>query len=307
MYELALDRLRIDPGEALVVEDSEAGLAAARAAGTHVMSVANPTEVNFYRVMLSVRAAERLTLVVPAAGDGKRFAEVGYVYPKPLIDVEGRPMLCHAVDDFMSLDPRIVTIMQRDHVREFAAREVLDQHYPGIEVVEVERKTEGAACTVLLAEPYLNWDAELVLANSDQTVDVDLAEFIDAMRSRRADAGILTFRDTNPKWSFARTDATGRVLEVAEKRPISDQATVGIYYFRRAGDFIRGARQMIAKDVRVNGEFYVCPVFNELISAGLSVFVHQIERSAMNGLGTPEDLLAYLDRPRDVRQLRRAA
>jgi len=114
------------------------------------------------------------------------------------------------------------------------------------------------------------------------------------MRASNADAGILVFRDTNPKWSFARTNAEGVVVEVAEKRAISDLATVGIYYYRRAGDFIRFARQMIAKDIRVNGEFYVCPVFNEMIEAGLRVLVYEINASQMHGLGTPEDLDRYL-------------
>jgi NDP-sugar pyrophosphorylase family protein len=268
--------------------------------------VNGPTEVNFYRIFAALRTAESVTVVVPAAGDGKRFAEVGYVHPKPLIDVDSRPMICQALDDFEVLRPRLVTVMQRDHVRRYWAREVLSDYYPGIEVVQIDAKTEGAACTVLLAEPHLDPLGELIVANSDQKVDFDLREFVDDMRRNRADAGILVFRDTNPKWSFARTDDSGRVVEVAEKKPISDLATVGIYYYRRSADFVHYARQMIAKNIRVNGEFYVCPVFNEMIDAGLRVLPYEIDSSQMHGLGTPEDLERYMD-ARTVWQQRRAA
>jgi HAD superfamily hydrolase (TIGR01509 family) len=295
IYQLAFERLGIEPVEALIVEDSDAGITAARAAGAHVCPVTGTGDVNFYSVLAALRAAQRVTVVVPAAGDGKRFAEVGYVHPKPLIDVEGRPMICQALDNFEPLQPRLVTIMQREHVRRYRTREVLGEHYAGIGIVEVEGRTEGAACTVLLAEPHLDPLGELILANSDQTVDIDIREFVDDMRRRQADGGIMVFRDTHPKWSFARTDASGRVVEVAEKRPISDLATVGIYYFRRSAEFVRAARQMIEKNIRVNGEFYVCPVFNEMIEAGLKILVHEIDSSQMHGLGTPEDLSRFLE------------
>ena len=133
-----------------------------------------------------------------------------------------------------------------------------------------------------------------MLANSDQVVDVSIEAFVREMRDRDADGGILTFRSDEPKWSYARTDAEGRVTEVAEKVVISDQATVGIYYFRHGSDFVRFAKQMIAKDIRVNGEFYVCPVFNQLVQAGLDVYVSEIDPGQMHGLGTPEDLETFV-------------
>jgi dTDP-glucose pyrophosphorylase len=104
----------------------------------------------------------------------------------------------------------------------------------------------------------------------------------------------MTFRATESKWSFAKTDERGIVTEVAEKNPISDQATVGIYWFRHGAAFVRAAKRMIAADTRVNGEFYVCPVFNELIAEGGVVRTWEIERDQMHGIGTPEDLEAYL-------------
>jgi NDP-sugar pyrophosphorylase family protein len=148
---------------------------------------------------------------------------------------------------------------------------------------------------VLKAEALIDNGNELILANSDQYVDADLSEFVSQMRSRKADAGLLTFSDNHPKWSYARHDADGRVTEVAEKVVISDQATVGIYYCRHGSDFVRYAKQMIAKNIRVNNEFYVCPVFNEFLADGKSVYLHEIAKSQMHGLGTPEDLECFLE------------
>ena len=163
---------------------------------------------------------------------------------------------------------------------------------PGCKVVEVDGMTEGAACTALLAKDLINNDNPLFFANSDQYVEWDPMEFMYNMQEKSADGGIVTFKATHPKWSFAKLDDNGLVLEVAEKKPISDNATVGYYYWKRGSDFVKYAEQMIENDVRVNNEFYVCPVFNEAIEDGKQIRTHTA--SGMWGLGTPEDLENYL-------------
>lgn len=289
IYRRAFELLGVRPEECVIVEDSDVGKAAALASGAFLCSVDDPSDVNYYRVMRTVREASRLNVVIPAAGQGKRFAEMGYQHPKPLIDVDGRPMIDLVLENFRGVG-RPIVLMQGRHVAQYAADSLIEELSPGAAVVKVDGLTEGAACTVLKAEPLIDAPNELILANSDQYVDVDLNAFVARMRGLDADAGLLTFRDSNPKWSYARHDAEGRVSEVAEKVVISDQATVGIYYVRSGADFVRYAKQMISKDVRVNGEFYVCPVFNEFIADGRRVFVHEIEPGQMHGLGTPEDL-----------------
>ena len=305
IYLAAFERLGLDPGECVIVEDSDVGKAAAAAARGVLCSVNDPADVNYYRVLRTVREAQRVNVVIPAAGQGKRFAEAGYQHPKPLLDVEGRPMIDWVLDNFRAVG-RPVVLMQQRHIEQYCADYHVRDLAPSAEVVSVDGMTEGAACTVLLAEHLIDNRSELVLANSDQYVDIDVAAFVQRMRDRGADAGILTFRDNHPKWSYARTDADGRVLEVAEKVVISDQATVGVYYFRSGADFVAAARRMIARDIRVNGEFYVCPVFNELLADGAAVYVDEIRREQMHGLGTPEDLEAFLA-ARSRGQLRLAA
>ena len=238
-----------------------------------------------------------INVVIPMAGRGSRFQAAGYTFPKPLIEVNRKPMIQVVVDnlDVFEEDVRFVFLVQKEHNDKFALNYLLPMVCRGnpCEIIEVDGITEGAACTVLLAKEFINNDDELLLANSDQWVDWDSGHFLRYMRSKGADGGILTFHATHPKWSFAKVDEhSNRVVEVAEKKPISNIATVGVYWFARGSDFVSGAEQMISKDIRTNNEFYVCPVFNEVIGGGKSVLNYPI--AEMLGMGTPEDLERFL-------------
>jgi len=156
----------------------------------------------------------------------------------------------------------------------------------GCTVIAANGATEGAACTVLLARDIIDNDDPMIIANGDQLVDMSIADFI----GESADAGIVTFRASGPKWSYVLTNK-GLVVEVAEKREISDLATAGIYFWRRGSDFVKSADAMIAAKDRTNGEFYVAPSFNYFDGA---ISSYEIPASAMHPLGTPEDLEAYI-------------
>jgi dTDP-glucose pyrophosphorylase len=164
---------------------------------------------------------------------------------------------------------------------------------PGCKIVEVDGVTEGAACTTLLAKGFIDNDEPLLMANSDQFVEWNSSEFMYKMVEQDLDGGIVSFTATHPKWSFARVNEEGYVEEVAEKNPISDIATVGIYYWKKGSDYVKYAEQMIKKDIRVNNEFYVAPVFNEAIEDGKRIKTFGIQ--GMWGIGTPEDLKYFLE------------
>ncbi len=236
-----------------------------------------------------------LNLVIPMAGRGARFQEKGYTFPKPLVEIRRKPMIEIVVGNLLpSCDHRYIFICQREHYERYALKETLANIAPGCEVVTVEGVTEGAACTVLLAAGYFANEDELIIAISDQYVDFDVNDFIRHARRADLDGDILVFRATHPKWSYVKLESGDLVVEVAEKRPISNLATVGIYYYRRGLDFLSAAEQMITKDIRTNNEFYVCPVYNELILQGRQIGVMEIQASQMYGLGTPEDLERFL-------------
>lgn len=236
-----------------------------------------------------------MKIVIPMAGRGSRFEVAGYANPKPLIDVNGKPMIQRVIDN-IGLDGEYVFLVLSDHLKRFNLENLLPQFCGKnkCSIVPVDQVTEGAACTVLLARDLIGADEELVLANSDQLVEWEPAQFVADMRAKNADGGILTFTATESKWSFARVVENDVVVEVAEKNPISNHATVGIYYYRCGRFFTEGADQMIQKNIRTNNEFYVCPVYNEIIQSGKIVYNYPITK--MYGIGTPEDLEKYLSR-----------
>tara|TARA_R110001632_G_scaffold214692_2_gene341475 strand:- start:437 stop:1153 length:717 start_codon:yes stop_codon:yes gene_type:complete len=234
-----------------------------------------------------------MKVLIPMAGEGSRFAKEGYTFPKPLIDVNGKPMI-QAVVENLDFDCEYIFLVRKSHLEKYdGLRETLSRITNNrLQIVEVDGLTEGAACTALLAKEYINNDDDLLIANSDQIIEYQPQNF-NTMRSLTdVDAIVWTFNDVHPKWSFVKTNARGFCTEVAEKKPISDIATCGIYWYRKGSDFVKSAEQMIQKDIRVKNEFYIAPVYNELIGDGKTLipfFVHK-----MHGVGTPEDLNNYL-------------
>ena len=228
------------------------------------------------------------------AGEGSRFVKEGYTFPKPLIDVRGKPMIQTVVEN-LDFDCEYVFLVRKKHIEQYSGiLDTLDRITNGrFNYVEVDGLTEGAACTALLAEKYIDNDEGLLIANSDQFIEYEPDNFLTLKSLTSVDAMVFTFNAVHPKWSFVKTNSRGFITEVAEKRPISNIATCGIYWYRRGSDFVKYAKQMIEKDIRVNNEFYIAPVYNELIQDGKSLIPFYV--SEMWGLGTPEDLRYYLE------------
>jgi len=285
----------------LIVEDSPHGLLAAQRSGANIMRVKDPNDLSIDKIkpflhkktktMNTRWQDKRLNVLIPMAGAGSRFESAGYTFPKPLIEVKSKPMI-QVVEENLNCESKHTFIVQKSHRRKYNLDTLLNLISPNCNVIQVEGVTEGAACTTLLSKEIINTDQPLLIANSDQYVEWDTSEFLYKMQEQNADAGILTFKSTHPKWSFAKVDENGNVIEVAEKNPISNIATAGIYYWKRGSDYVKYAEKMIKNDVRHNGEFYVCPVFNEAIKDGKIVKTFNIQN--MWGLGTPEDLQIFL-------------
>jgi dTDP-glucose pyrophosphorylase len=223
------------------------------------------------------------------AGEGRRFKEAGYDLPKPLVNVAGIPMIQRVIEN-IGIKGRYIFIVQKQHYTEYNLKSLLDSLAPNNVVIEIDNITQGAACSVLLAKELINTDSPLLIDNSDQYVEWNPFEFINL--ASKHDGGILTFNDTSPKWSYVKTTVDRIAIEVAEKNPISNNATVGIYYWTQGKDYVKYAEEMISKNIRTNNEFYVCPVYNQAIQDGKSVVTYPVNK--MWGLGTPEDLDAFL-------------
>ena len=303
MYFECMLKANAKPSETIIIEDSHIGRQAVLDAGAHLLAVEDTHDVSLSKVLDRIEEVDKqpkhnipwksksMNVLIPMAGAGSRFAEAGYTFPKPLIEVDNKPMIQVVVDN-LNIDAHHIFIVQKEHYKQYNLETVLNLVKPDCTIVQVEGVTEGAACTTMLAREYINNEDPLVIANSDQFVEWNSNEVLYAFSTEGVGGGILTFESTHPKWSYARTDANGWVAEVAEKDPISNNATVGVYYYSRGCDYVNSVDSMIAKDIRTNNEFYVCPAYNEFIETGGKVRLKNIER--MWGLGTPEDLQNFL-------------
>ena len=304
MFLRAMINLGVSPKECVIVEDSHIGRKAALSSGAYLCGVMNSHDVELSKIKYIIDKANKqskinpkwqggkMNVLIPMAGAGSRFEKAGYTFPKPLIDVRGKPMI-QAVVDNINIEAQHIFIVQESHYKQYNLQETLEQISPGCKIVTVNGVTEGAACTTLLARDLINTDEPLLIANSDQFIEWDSNEFMYSMVGDGVDGGILTFYSKHPKWSYAKLNADGFVSEVQEKKPISTKATVGIYFWKKGSDYIKYADKMISNNTRVNGEFYVCPVYNEAIQSGLKIKIFDIPK--MWGLGTPEDLNYFME------------
>ena len=304
IYLKCMIKAEVNPNETVIVEDSHIGRKGALSSGAYLCGVEDSDDVSYEKIKKIINDANKkeeikpkwqggnMNVLIPMAGAGSRFEQAGYTFPKPLIEVDGKPMIQTVVEN-LNIDAKHIFIVQKEHYEKYNLKYLLNLiTNNNCEIVQVEGVTEGAACTTLLAKQFIDNDEPLVIANSDQFVDWDSNEFMYSMTADNIDGGIVSFEATHPKWSFAKLNEDGFVSEVAEKKPISNIATSGIYYWKKGADYVYYTEQMIDKDIRTNNEFYVCPVFNEAIGDHKKIKVFPIDK--MWGLGTPEDLDRYL-------------
>ena len=238
-----------------------------------------------------------INIVIPMAGAGSRFSNAGYSKPKPFIDVLGEPMIAHVMSSIDIKDAHYILIAREEHMKaEQATVEQIKSNFNAT-FIPIADLTEGAACTVLFSHRLIFNDTPLMTINSDQVVDYSLQAYVDDCAKRNLDGSILTFKEPSrdPKWSYARCNEQGLVQEVKEKVAISDEATVGAYYFSKGKTFVEAAIDMIVRNDRSNKEFYVAPVYNYAIKNSAKIGIYSIPSSTMHGIGTPEDLSAYLE------------
>jgi len=238
-----------------------------------------------------------LQIIIPMAGRGSRFRDAGYETPKPFIPVYGLEMILFVMRNITPGVPHQFTLVALREANERYELEALARRQsPGSRVVLIDEVSEGPAMTVLSGWEGIDEDQPLLIANSDQWVAGSIDRLLEAAEGY--DGALLTMRDTDPKWSFVERDEAGGIVGIREKQPVSDEATVGVYFFQRAGDFRRSVEEMVAADDRVNGEFYVGPSYNYLVAKGAKIATFNVGEigEGMHGLGIPADLDAFVDK-----------
>ncbi len=237
-----------------------------------------------------------MNILVPMAGDGRLFEEAGFAFPKNLVEIAGLPLVERVLDQLQPLisgGSNLVCLVRDAENSKFHTADVIRLLYPEATVVTVPALESGAACTALLAIEHLDPEQPILVFNGDQIVKRDMAPVVADFDERGLDAGVVIFRAVHPRWSYVKLGADGLVVEAAEKHPISTHATAGAYWYRRAGDFLRAVMDMIRKDAHVDGRFYICPAFNELILQGGSVGIYEIARDEYLSLATPQGVNQY--------------
>lgn len=304
IYLKAMIEAGVDPAETLIIEDSKTGRESALRSGAHVCEVNSPSDTTYIHITNTIKQSElnnkplkwyaknTCNVLVLASGAGSRM-RAKYKLPKPLISINNKPMIQVVVDN-LNIEAQFTFVVQQEHCANYNLEAYLNLISPGCNIVKSDGLTAGAACSALLAYEYIDNDKQLLIVNSDQYVEWDSHLFMYSMLESKVDGQILTFhKENDPKWSYVSLDTNGYVTELAEKKPISNIATVGIYAFARGKDFVEGAKQMINKNIKTNGEFYLAPVYNELIEKGKKISTFSCKE--MYGLGTIEDLDYFLN------------
>ena len=237
-----------------------------------------------------------MNIVIPAAGRGERFTAGGFTVPKPIIDVNGKPMLQAAVES-LGLDGQYIFIVYDYENEEFNARikKAIYDSCKNPKIIKINYTTHGPAASALMAKELINNDESLVITNCDQIMKWSARQFHEATENRHIDGLVVTYDNSTPKNSYVKLDEFGWAEEFAEKKVISNYSLNGIHYWSKGKSFVDSAEAMINKNIRVNNEFYISETYNQLIHVGYNIGIHHISAHQHCAIGTPEDLKRYID------------
>lgn len=238
-----------------------------------------------------------MNIVIPMVGMGKRFSEVGFKVPKPLILVKGKTIVERAVKSF-DIDANFIFIIRKTEYSERLST-LLKNLNPFSTILETDKLTDGSVNSILLAEHLINNDVPLITTNCDQEVIWDVEKFIKFCEETLCDGAVVTYPYPNIKlgekspYSFIKLDENSNGAKLEEKFAISDKALCGIHYWKKGKDFVSSAKELILANDRVNNEFYVSKTYNYLINKGKLIKTYPLETGQFFSLGTPEDVLFY--------------
>ncbi len=238
-----------------------------------------------------------LKIIVPLAGSSELYTNAGFSYPKPLVEIDGKPMIELVIQQFKSItEPfRVVFILRDEDVRKYHLDNTIRLLAPGSEIIKLKNETKGALCSILMTIDSIEDDDRLLILNGDQIIAFDYQEVLNSFDKRSADVGIVTFQSVHPRWSYARIE-NGEVVQTAEKNPISNEAIAGFYFFQKANSFFENAFRCILDDVQINGNFFTSSVINEYILNNKKVVNHPIGKELYHTFYSPQNLNDYINR-----------
>lgn len=237
-----------------------------------------------------------LNILIPMGGISTFFEGDEYPYPKPFIEINGSLMIELVIENFARIrEPhRFIFVVQRGDCSTYHLDDTLRLLAgDGCEIIVLNGETRGAACSALMAIDFIDNDEKLIVSNGDQLLDLDMNELLESFEQRMSDGGVVCFRSVHPKWSYVRLDEQQRIIETAEKRPISSNAIAGLYYFRRGRDFVASAMKSIQKDAQVNGLYFVAPTLNEMVLDHRQLDIYMIDKDRYHSFYSPQKIKEY--------------
>lgn len=232
-----------------------------------------------------------LKIIIPLAGSSDLFLNAGYAYPKPLIEVNGVPMIQLVIDRVATIQEscKFIFIIRNEDALKYHLDNTLRLLSPECEVIKLKKDTKGGLCSVLMTIDHIASDDSLLILNGDQVIDEDFDIVLQFWKRNSADAGLITFTSVHPRWSYTRLE-DGQVMQTAEKNPISSHAIAGYYYFAHAATFFGSAFQTIKNDVKLDGNYYISPVINEYVLRNKKVLNYKIDASQYHSFYSPQML-----------------
>lgn len=235
-----------------------------------------------------------MNILMLLAGESKDMEYKGYNFSKNVVEVEGKPLIEHVYNNFHSVENKnVIYVIKKSDVDKSHIDSVIKLMDSNAKIVVAEGVTEGALCSALLSINHINNDEELIIVNGDQIIDVDFENVVNHFRENNYDGGTIIFESIHPRWSYVKLDEDKCVIEAAEKRPISRYATAGFYYFRKGREFVDNAMETIRKDCSVNGKYFVCPVFNQMVLENKKIGTYSINRKKYYPLFTEQEIKEY--------------
>lgn len=237
-----------------------------------------------------------INILIPLGGKSQFFGNEEYPFPKPVIEIAGKPMIQLVLENVMALnrEKKFIFIVKEEDCSKYHLDKTLQLlTNNNCSIIRLSGDTKGAACSALMAITHINNDDSLLVYNGDQILDIDFNDVFHTLESKKLDGGLVCFESVHPKWSYARLDANGKVIETAEKRPISKNAIAGFYYFKHGKDFVHAAMKSIENDAHVNGLFYIAPVYNQLVLDGKDLEIIKINPEQYHSFYSPQKIEEY--------------
>lgn len=276
----------------IIFEDSDVGLESARGTGAFVYKVDNYQDINITTIN-RINGIRNINILIPMAGLGSRFSERGFKKIKPLIEVAGVPMIKKAIDSLNIHGNYIFIVRCNENVNEL--KKYLLEYKPGCKIVDVAHLTEGSASSCYLAKELINNDNELIITNCDQYLEWDSEKFLRETRDQKLDCSVLTYNSNSNKNSFIKLNKENKAEMIREKEAISDNALVGVHYFKKGSFFIESYDEIFENKIKFKNEYYVSTVCDNMIKKCYNVGHVKLEKKeSYHCLGTPDDYFKFL-------------